>query len=57
MIVLVAVAAAIRKCCRDGACILDPYLLRFADFIGEIKGNADIFGEADMDAMLIASQE
>ncbi|MCV9963762.1 hypothetical protein OIU34_17950 [Pararhizobium sp. BT-229] len=57
MIVLVAIAAAIRKCCRDGACILDPYLLRFADFIGEIKGNADIFGEADMDAMLIASQE
>ncbi len=57
MIVLVAVAAAIRKCCTDGACKLDPYLLRFADFIGEIKGNADIFGKADMDAMLIASQE
>ncbi|MDW9478770.1 hypothetical protein GOB57_08635 [Sinorhizobium meliloti] len=57
MIVLVAVAAAIRKCCRHGACILDPYLLRFANFIGEIKGDADIFGVADMDAMLIASQE
>jgi hypothetical protein len=57
MIVLVAIAAAIRKCCKDGTCVLDPYLLRFADFIGEIKGSADIFGEADMDAMLIASQE
>jgi hypothetical protein len=57
MIVLVAVAAAIRKCCRDGACVLDPYLLRFADFIGEIKGNADIFGDSEMDAMMIASQE
>ncbi|MCS4089832.1 hypothetical protein [Rhizobium sp. BK176] len=57
MIVLVAIAAAIRKCCKDGACVLDPYLLRFADFIGEIKGSADIFGETDMDAMLIASQE
>lgn len=57
MIVLVAVAAAIRKCCRKGACVLDPYLLRFADFIHDIKGSGDIFGAADMDAMLIASQE
>jgi hypothetical protein len=57
MIVLVAIAAAIRKCCKDGACVLDPYLLRFANFIGEIKGTADIFGDTDMDAMLIASQE
>jgi hypothetical protein len=57
VIVLVAVAAAIRKCCDDGSCILDPYLLRFAEFIGDIKGSADIFGGADMDAMLIATQE
>jgi hypothetical protein len=57
MIVLVAVAATIRRQCRKDACILDPYLLRFADFIGEIKGNADLFGDDDMDAMLFASQE
>lgn len=57
MIVMVAFAAALRKECRKGACILDPYLLRFANFIGEIRGNADIFGSGDVDAMLIASQE
>ena len=57
MIVMVSVAAAIRRQCNNGACILDPYLLRFAAFIDEIKGGADIFGERDVDAMLIASQE
>nr|WP_250807993.1 hypothetical protein [Neorhizobium tomejilense] len=57
MIVMVSVAAAIRRQCKKDACILDPYLLRFADFIGEIKGSADLFGNDDMDAMLIASQE
>jgi len=58
MIVLVALAAAIRRCDNGkGACVLDPYLLRFADFLGEIKGSADIFGAEDMDALLIASQE
>ncbi len=57
MIVMVALAATIRKCCDKGMCRLDPYILRFADFLGEIKGDADIFGNEDMDAMLISSAE
>lgn len=57
MIVLVAVAAVIRQYCEEGSCVLDPCLLRFADFIGEIKGSADIFGETDVDAMMVATQD
>ena len=55
LITMVAVASVIRRHCRNGLCALDPCLLRFADFIGEITGDANIFGE--MDSALIAAQD
>jgi hypothetical protein len=55
MITLVALGSVIRRHCSKGMCALDPCLLRFADLMGEIKGDANIFGE--MDAVLVASQD
>jgi hypothetical protein len=53
-VVLLAVSAMLRKAKKNGECVLDPYLLRFADFIAEISGSADIFG--DVDTILIGTQ-
>ena len=55
LIVLTAISAAIRKQSRKGACILDPYLLRFAHFIDEIKASENM--PEDVDTMMVASSK
>lgn len=53
-IVALALASVIRSHTRKGACILDPCLLKFANFMGEITGDANIFG--DMDTMIMSPE-
>lgn len=49
LIVMLGLAAVIRsRAGKGGAVLLDDCVLRFAEFVRDIKGSADIFGDVDV---------